>query len=144
MGLSSHWKKKNPVHAMKANRGRWGIAPLILNLGTRLTWSVARPGCFTLGKETRYPVNGRLGGLQRQSWRFAEGKNLLLSRTGGSNRPARNLDTVPTTRSRLLKVMRRLWKRTSLNVYKKRIVIPVNIFWTRRSTDLLLISMWTF
>ena len=32
-------------------------------------WSIPRPGCFTPGKETRYPLYGRLGGPQGRSGR---------------------------------------------------------------------------
>ena len=52
--------------------GGRGIAPLILNLAT--TWRqviTSRPGSFTARKETRYPLNRRLGE------HFGDEKNLL-------------------------------------------------------------------
>ena len=33
-------------------------------------WSTPRPGCFTSGKETRYPLYWRLGGPQGRSGRM--------------------------------------------------------------------------
>jgi hypothetical protein len=40
-------------------------------------WSTSRPGRFTPLIELRYPLNRRLGGPQRRSWRFGEEKNPL-------------------------------------------------------------------
>jgi hypothetical protein len=49
--------------------GTQGIAPLILNLGTRWEWTVnSTPWLFyTWEKVLGYPSNRRLGGPQRQS-----------------------------------------------------------------------------
>jgi hypothetical protein len=49
--------KDVPIHVIKIYSGSWGIAPLILNLGTR--WrSNSRSGCFYLqGNNPRYPVS---------------------------------------------------------------------------------------
>ena len=50
---------------MKAQRGRRGISvPWCWMEGG---WSMPRPGCFTPGKETRYPLYRRLGGPQGRS-----------------------------------------------------------------------------
>jgi len=62
-----------PFHAMKAYRGRRGIAPLIFNLsldgGERLT---SHLGHFTPRKEARYPLNRRLGGPWSWSGHFGD------------------------------------------------------------------------
>jgi hypothetical protein len=48
--------------AMKAQRGSRGTAQLF-NFGARWEgWSTPRPGRFTPGKETQYPLCRRLGG----------------------------------------------------------------------------------
>jgi hypothetical protein len=62
-----HKGKKNgvPVKAMKAYRGRKGIAPLILNFGTTGKW------------EPRYPLYRRMGRLQSRSGCFGEDSNIL-------------------------------------------------------------------
>ena len=55
---------------MKAQRGSGGIA--VLSLTSALDgggWSTPRPGRFTPGKETRYPLYRRLGGPQGRSGR---------------------------------------------------------------------------
>ena len=55
---------------MKNQRGRRGIATLILNLGATWTkWSTSRPGCFTPRKETQHQLYSRLGGSQYRSGR---------------------------------------------------------------------------
>jgi len=57
-----------PVHAMKAYRGRRGIALLILNLlldGDE--WLTSHLGHFTPRKEPQYPLNIRLGGTWSRS-----------------------------------------------------------------------------
>jgi len=52
-----------PVYAMKAYRGRRGIAPLILNLSVDGgKWLSSHLGHFTPRKEPWYPLNRRLGG----------------------------------------------------------------------------------
>jgi hypothetical protein len=49
--------KAVPVQAMKAQRGRRGKAPLILNIGTDVgEWSVGRSGCFTSGEGARVSI----------------------------------------------------------------------------------------
>ena len=65
---SGKWKSKVVrVHAMKANRGITGTAPLILNLSTRWRrWLNSRPVCFIAAKERRYWLHGRLA--RSQSW----------------------------------------------------------------------------
>jgi len=40
-------------------------------------WLISRSGRFTLRKESRYPLNRRLGGPQSHSGRFGEEKYLL-------------------------------------------------------------------
>jgi hypothetical protein len=64
-------------HAVKTYMGSRGIAPLILDLGTRWRWVV----CFThrplypQGKNHRYPLDRRLGGPQSRSGHDGEQKN---------------------------------------------------------------------
>ena len=62
------------VYSMKACRRSRGVAPHILNVGTRwkrvITFT-SRPLC------PRCPLNRRLGGLQTRSERFGGEKNLL-------------------------------------------------------------------
>jgi hypothetical protein len=62
---------------MKAYWGSGGIAPLILDLGTRWRWVVSftpRP-LYPQGKSPWYPLNRRLGGPQSRSRRGGEEKN---------------------------------------------------------------------
>jgi hypothetical protein len=75
MTATSEKCKKGKVfllHAMKAYRGSRGIALLSLNRSTRWRWLVGL--CPRLlssaGKNPRYPLNGRLYGLQSQSLTF--------------------------------------------------------------------------
>jgi hypothetical protein len=67
-----------PVHTLKPYKRSWGMAPLILNLGTRWRRLTSRPGRINPGKDTRYQLNRRLGEPQRPSLRFGEQKNLLF------------------------------------------------------------------
>jgi hypothetical protein len=63
---------------MKVYRWSTGIAPLILNLGTRWRWVFnLSPRPFYPEKESRYPSNRRLGGPQSRSGRFGEENDLL-------------------------------------------------------------------
>jgi hypothetical protein len=65
---------------MKAHRGSRGIAPLILNLGTRERRGVnstPRPGHFTPRKKARYPLNRRLSEPQSQFGHYGEEKDIL-------------------------------------------------------------------
>jgi hypothetical protein len=66
IGLSSHRKKK-------------------LDEGG---WSTPRPGRFTPGKETRYPLYRRLGGPPGPVWTGAE--NLATTEIRSPDRPARS------------------------------------------------------
>jgi hypothetical protein len=52
------------------------MAPIILNLRTRVEWLTSRLGRFTPKKEHRYSLNSRLGGPRSRSERFGE-KNFL-------------------------------------------------------------------
>jgi hypothetical protein len=64
-------------HAMKAYCGSGGIAPRILDLGTRCRWVVSftpRP-LYLKGKSRWYPLNRRLGGPQSRSGCSGEEKN---------------------------------------------------------------------
>jgi hypothetical protein len=64
-------------HAMKAYWDSGGIAPRILNLGTRWRWVVRftpRP-LYPQGKSPWYPLHRRLGGKQSRSGRGGEEKN---------------------------------------------------------------------
>jgi hypothetical protein len=67
------------MHSMKACMWGRGIAPLVLNRGTRWSWMIGlSPRLLsTRRKEPLYPLNGRLYGLQSQSWLFGEEKYLL-------------------------------------------------------------------
>jgi hypothetical protein len=44
-------------------------------------WSVLRPDNFNLGKQPRYPLNGKLGGPLHRSGRFG-GEKILLTMPG--------------------------------------------------------------
>jgi hypothetical protein len=64
-------------HAMKVFRGSGGIAPLILDLGSRWRWRVSftpRP-LYPQGKSPWYPLDRRLGGPQNRSGSGGEEKN---------------------------------------------------------------------
>jgi hypothetical protein len=64
--------------------GSGGIAPRILNLGTRSSWVVSftiQP-LYTQAKSPRYPLDRRLGGLQSQSGRGGEGKRPVIVSAG--------------------------------------------------------------
>jgi hypothetical protein len=72
--LSLCWTKH---HAMKAFRGSGGIAPCIIDHGTRWRWVVGftpRP-LYPHGKSPWYPLDRRLGGPQSRSGRGGEEKN---------------------------------------------------------------------
>jgi len=73
--------KAVPLHAMMALGGRGGVAPTILDLGTRWgEWSASRPGrALPRGKDPRYPLDRRLGGLQSRSGRRGWRKNYFAS-----------------------------------------------------------------
>jgi len=53
-----------PVRATKVYRASGSTVPLIVNLlsSDGEEWLTSRPGRFTPGNETRYPVSLRLGG----------------------------------------------------------------------------------
>ena len=96
-------KKKVPTPAMKAYKGNGGIAPLILNLGSKCRYEANfthLPFC-PRGKSPRYPLNGRLGGGPRPVL------NVLLKRSVASagirtpDSPVRRLLTVLITLNRL-------------------------------------------
>jgi hypothetical protein len=64
-------------HAMKTYWGSGGIAPHILDLGTRCRWVISftpRP-LYPQGKSPWYPLDRRLGGPQSRSGRGGEEKN---------------------------------------------------------------------
>jgi hypothetical protein len=56
--------------------GSRGIAPLILNFGTRWIYSTSHPGCLTSGKLPRYCMSRSLGRLQSWSGHLGEEKSL--------------------------------------------------------------------
>ena len=65
---------------MKTNRGKRGIAKLILNLGMRLRLDVNfMPQQIDPGKKPQYSLNRWLGGPHTQSGKFGEDKYLLPS-----------------------------------------------------------------
>jgi hypothetical protein len=52
-------KSNVPVHAMKAYRWNRGMAPFIINLGTRGgEWLTQCPGCFSSGKLGNHASEG--------------------------------------------------------------------------------------
>jgi hypothetical protein len=63
--------KFTPEQAMKIQRGSGAIALPFLEPLSQMWfgWSTPRPGRFTPGKQTRYPLNRRLGGPQGRSGR---------------------------------------------------------------------------
>jgi hypothetical protein len=64
-------------HAMKIYWGNGGIAPRIIDLGTRWRWVVSftpRP-LYPQGKNPWYPLNRRLGGPQSRFGHCGEEKN---------------------------------------------------------------------
>ena len=95
-----------PVHALKAYGGRRGIAPLILNLGTRWRWVVSftpLPICRPPWKETCFPTSRKLSVPQNRSGSFVEQKSLTFARVRTFDLPARNLVTILKTVSWLPK-----------------------------------------
>jgi hypothetical protein len=62
---------------MMAYWGSEGIAPRILDLGTRWRWAVSFTprSLYTKGKSPWYPLDRRLGGPQSQSGHIGEEKN---------------------------------------------------------------------
>ena len=65
---------KDKVHSIIGHEGPEGEYRYssTLSLTSALVgggWSTPRPGHFTLGKQTRYPLYGRLGGRQDRSGR---------------------------------------------------------------------------
>jgi hypothetical protein len=78
---------------MKTYLGNGGIAPRILNLGTRWKWVVSfnpRP-LYRQGKERRYPLDRRLDGPQSRSGRGGEQNKYPVS--AGSRTPLVQLVT---------------------------------------------------
>jgi hypothetical protein len=64
-------------HTMKTYWVSGGIAPPILDLGTRLRYVVTftSPSLYPQGKNSWYPLDRRLGGLHSRSGRGGEEKN---------------------------------------------------------------------
>jgi hypothetical protein len=62
---------------MRAYCGSGGVAPRILDLGTRLRWVVNFTPrlLYPQGKSPRYPLDRRLGGPQSRSRRGVEEEN---------------------------------------------------------------------
>jgi hypothetical protein len=82
-------------HAMKTYWGSGGIAPFILDLGTRWRSVISftpRP-LYSQGKNPLYPLDRRLGGPQSRSGRGGEEKNSQPPpgiETWNPDRPARS------------------------------------------------------
>jgi hypothetical protein len=76
---------------MKAERGG----------GLEVQWSTSRPGRFIAWKETRYLLNGRLGGPLIMSGRFGKGKFPVLVGIRTPDIPVHRLVSIMTTLSRL-------------------------------------------
>jgi hypothetical protein len=76
-------------HAMRAHWGSWGIAPRILDLGTRRRWVVGftpRP-LYPKEKSPWFPLDSRLGGPQSRSRHGGEEKNSQPHRESNSKTP---------------------------------------------------------
>jgi hypothetical protein len=76
-------------HAMKTYWGSGGIAPRILDLGTRWRWVVSftpQP-LYPRGKSPWYPLDRRLGGPQSRSGRGGEEKNSHSRRESNPRTP---------------------------------------------------------
>jgi hypothetical protein len=92
---------------MKAYWESGGIAPHILDLGTRRRWVVSftsRP-LYPHGKSARYPLDRSLGRPQSRSGRGAEEENSQFPpgiEPYNPDRPARSLVAITTELSRLL------------------------------------------
>jgi len=66
------------MHAMKAWRGNWGKAPLILNHGTRGRWClVIHLGCFVPEEKSRYSLSRRL--CRHKCWSGSLEKGKILN-----------------------------------------------------------------
>jgi len=65
---------------MKAHGGRGGIAPFILNIDSRNTFTLLLLDTFERGMEPRYAVNRRLGWPQSRSEHYELEKNLKNKR----------------------------------------------------------------
>ena len=96
-----HRKKRckiSPVHAMEAHTWTQGIAPFILNLGTRQRWMVnSTCSSFTPMKDPQYPINRRLGVAHRSGrpfWRWERSPSLTKIQT--LDHPACSPATIPT------------------------------------------------
>jgi hypothetical protein len=92
---------------MKTYWGSEGIAPRILDLGSRLSWvaSFTHQPLYPQGKSSRYPSDRRLGGHQSRSEHGGEENNsqpLSGIEAYNSDRPARSLVATSTELSRLL------------------------------------------
>jgi len=76
--------------------GNGGVAPWILNLssGWSLVVSFTPRPVYVRGKGTRYPFDGKPGGLQIRSGRGTGIKNLCPCRESNHCRPARSLFTI--------------------------------------------------
>jgi hypothetical protein len=84
-----------PVHSIKAYKGRRGISPLILNLGTLWRWVVNfMPHAAAL---PQYPLYRRMVGPQTDWTFWGRGKYLASAGIRTLDHPARRLDTTPST-----------------------------------------------
>ena len=76
------WRGKEVVlvHAMNSCGGSGGIAPFTLNLGTRWGWvfSITALLISLAKKESRFPLDRRLGEPHRQTGHIDEEKELLV------------------------------------------------------------------
>jgi hypothetical protein len=92
---------------MKAYWENEGIAPRILDLGTRWRWVVSftpRP-FYSQGKSRWYPLDRKLSGPQKRSGRCGEGKNSqpLLGIEPAINQPLAQRYTAELSRLPLIK-----------------------------------------
>jgi hypothetical protein len=72
------WKVRSEaalVHTMNAYMGCTGIAPVILTIALDgRQWSTSRTGPSTTGKESWYPMNGKMAGPENRSERIERRK----------------------------------------------------------------------
>ena len=87
---------------MKAYRGSTGIAPLILNLGTRCRWVVNfTPRPLYSREITPVPIEQEAGRATEPDWTFCKReKSLAATRIRIPDHPSRSLVVIPTTLSR--------------------------------------------
>jgi hypothetical protein len=115
-------------------------APCILNPGSRRKWTISftlRP-LYSLGKSPRYPLNKRLGGLQRLSESGdEEKKNLFPCR---ESKPCRSVSILVIV---LVEISRLICFTNYKQVYKKvKVKLSLCFNWARRHEGVL--EEWSY